>query len=157
MPGNAQSGTDNIKIFFLTEYVCVKFSREKLTDMLQKTCIRFGLSAAQINLAVVDSASIRKINRRFLKSAKNTDVISFDISEEGQQRFFDIVINAELALRQAEENRTSAESELALYALHGVLHNLGFDDTTPEAAEKMHRTEDLILQQSGYGIVYAAN
>jgi ssRNA-specific RNase YbeY (16S rRNA maturation enzyme) len=34
------------------------------------------------------------------------------------------------------------------------LHNIGFDDSTKEKAKKMHDTEDEILQQLGYGLVY---
>jgi ssRNA-specific RNase YbeY (16S rRNA maturation enzyme) len=35
-----------------------------------------------------------------------------------------------------------------------MLHNLGFDDSTPEQAEKIHSAEDEILRQFGYGAVY---
>ena len=37
---------------------------------------------------------------------------------------------------------------------HGLLHQLGFDDLQPEQARRMHREEDAILQDAGYGKVY---
>ena len=69
-------------------------------------------------------------------------------------KVFDIAVNAEMAQRQAQVAGHSAESELALYFLHGLLHNLGFDDATNEQASKMHKTEDEILEKFGYGVVY---
>ena len=59
-----------------------------------------------------------------------------------------------MAVRQANQRGHSSEAELALYITHGLLHNLGFDDSTKKQARKMHETEDKILQEFGYGIVY---
>jgi len=83
--------------------------------------------------------------------------LSFDLSEgDGHQskRSFELVINGELAIEEAELRGHSAEAELALYLTHSMLHNLGFDDSTQEQARKMHDAEDEILRQLGYGVVY---
>ena len=95
------------------------------------------------------------INQRFLDRTTATDVISFDLSDADDDcRTFDIVVNADQASRQANERQHSKQAELALYITHGMLHNLGFDDLNPEQAKKMHETEDKILQQHGFGLVY---
>ncbi len=62
-----------------------------------------------------------------------------------------------MALRQADLRGHSSQAELALYITHGLLHNLGFDDSTEDKAKKMHDMEDKILQQLGYGLVYNKN
>ncbi|MCD4830258.1 MAG: rRNA maturation RNase YbeY [Anaerohalosphaeraceae bacterium] len=144
-----------IKVAFCIECDCVKFSEDKLAEMLRQTCLRFGTVAAQINIAIVDNSGICEIHSQFLNSSKITDVISFDLSDDSRERLFDIVINAQLAEEKAGQRQVSPEAELALYALHGLLHNLGFDDIALSDAEKMHRTEDEILQEFGYGIVYS--
>ena len=59
-----------------------------------------------------------------------------------------------MAVRQANLRGHASQAELALYITHGLLHNLGFDDSTDSKARKMHDTEDNILQQLGYGFVY---
>jgi ssRNA-specific RNase YbeY (16S rRNA maturation enzyme) len=35
-----------------------------------------------------------------------------------------------------------------------LLHNLGFDDISEEDAQEMHETEDALLQELGFGIIY---
>jgi probable rRNA maturation factor len=69
-------------------------------------------------------------------------------------KLLELIVNGEMAVRQANLRGHSSEAELALYITHGLLHHLGFDDSTESQARKMHDMEDEILQQLGYGLVY---
>ena len=118
---------------------------------------RFGFSKATVSIAIVDDAEIRKLNSRFLNRKSTTDCLSFDLSDaKGPQspKLFELIVNGEMALRQANLRGHSSRAELALYITHALLHNLGFDDSTESPAKKMHDMEDNILQQLGYGLVY---
>jgi probable rRNA maturation factor len=126
-----------------------------MIEMVQKVTGQFGTRKARINFSVLGDKEITRLNREFLGRTGVTDVISFDLSDEADDlRIFDIAVNAEMAQWQAKTRDHKPESELALYFLHGLLHNLGFDDSTAGKAAKMHKTEDDILQKFGYGIVY---
>jgi rRNA maturation RNase YbeY len=70
------------------------------------------------------------------------------------KKSFDIIVNAQKAVSEAKKRGHSPQAELALYITHGLLHNLGFDDLTAKKAKLMHRLEDEILQQQGFGRVY---
>ncbi len=144
-----------IKVAYCIECECVEFSKDRLTEMLTAVCKRFGAVGTRINLAVVGSEAISKIGAEFLDDPNVTDVISFDLSDDCGEQIFDIVVNAQLALEKTAKKGLSPEAELSLYALHGVMHNLGFDDIEPGDAKEMHLKEDEILQQFGYGRVYA--
>ncbi|OHB55839.1 MAG: rRNA maturation RNase YbeY [Planctomycetes bacterium GWF2_50_10] len=145
----------NIKITIRDEAKAVKFNKARLGRMIESLCGRFKIKSAAINILITDSAGIKKVNREFLKSAKNTDVISFDLSDElDSRRVFDMVVNSEMAWAKAKKLGHSSEAELALYVVHGFLHNAGFDDLAAAKAKKMHRMEDLLLTEFGYGQVY---
>jgi probable rRNA maturation factor len=47
------------------------------------------------------------------------------------------------------------EAELALYAVHGTLHLLGYDDRRKADAKRMHDMEDEILSSIGWGPIFA--
>jgi len=126
----------------------------RLEKLVKAVCNRFKVSAATVSIAIVDNVRIRKLNKRFLNCNHPTDCLSFDLSDDKNRKSFELAVNAEMAVRQAKLRGHSAEAELALYITHGLLHNLGFDDTEKTQAEKMHRTENEILQQLGYGPVY---
>jgi probable rRNA maturation factor len=140
----------------------------KLRKLAKIACDRFGDIQTpdmkyEVSIAVVDDIQIRELNGRFLNRKKTTDCLSFDLSngnemepnaEKPTSRMLELVVNGEMAARQAALRGHSSEAELALYITHGLLHNLGFDDATPSQARKMHDAEDEILQQLGYGSVY---
>nr|QBM02907.1 endoribonuclease YbeY [uncultured archaeon] len=128
--------------------------------LVKLICERFQPCNVMVSIAIVDDAQIRKINARYLNRKSATDCLSFDLSDEQaseSDKSFELVVNGQLALKEAKLRGHNAEAELALYITHGLLHNLGFNDSTVKQAEKMHRMEDEILQQFGYGLVYNKN
>jgi probable rRNA maturation factor len=128
-----------------------------LETLIQTICDRFDVAEATISVGIVDDTEISALNQKFLDHEGTTDCLSFDLSDAqaaNGPRVFDLVVNGQMAVRQAAQRGHSSEAELALYVTHGLLHQLGFDDATPEQAERMHRTEDEILQHAGYGLVY---
>lgn len=135
----------------------VEVSLTKLERLVKAICKRFKLSAVTVGIAIVDNAEMSNVNMRFLNRKRASDCLSFDLSDEETPktaRSFELVVNGEKAIEEARLRGHSSEAELALYVTHGLLHNLGFDDSEPKKAKKMHDTEDEILQQFGYGFVY---
>ncbi len=148
----------------------------KLKKLVKSVCSRFRLAKATVSVVIVNDADIKRLNKQFLNRNAATDCLSFDLTDEqprlskrgnGKQqkkrvpgrgrsatKIFELIINGERAAQEANLRGHSGEAELALYAVHGLLHNLGFDDTTEAKAKKMHETEDEILQELGYGLVY---
>jgi probable rRNA maturation factor len=133
----------------------------KLKKLVKAVCSRFAgyptpETGYEISIAIVDDAEISRLNKQFLNRNCSTDCLSFDLSDDvpGSPKTIELVVNAEKALREAKLRSHSGEAELALYITHALLHNFGFDDYKTEKANKMHHTEDKILQQMGYGSVY---
>ena len=148
--------TAAISILLTDSYGKVGFDLTKLKRMIKALCERTGIERAIISIGIVNDADIKKVNRKFLKSSKNTDVISFDLSDakEDDRKVFDMVVNGQRATREAYARGHSQEAELTLYVVHGFLHNVGYDDLKPLAAKRMHKAEDEILQEFGYGRTY---
>jgi probable rRNA maturation factor len=146
---------DAIAISIVRTTDCVPFAPARIRDLVRFVCSRFRLRRALVDLSITDNPGIRRVNRRFFASSAVTDCISFDLTDPSEPgRCFSIVVNAELARRQARLRGHSARAELALYIVHGMLHQLGFDDLTVATAKRMHREEDRLLEQAGYGSVY---
>ena len=57
----------------------------------------------------------------------------------------DVVISVDTAVRQAETHNIALEQELALLAVHGILHLIGYEDETEAGAERMRVKEREIL------------
>jgi probable rRNA maturation factor len=128
---------------------------ERFKNLSIAICRRFDVTDAVVSIAIVDDKEITDVNEKFLQKSNTTDVISFDLTEpDASEKVFDLVINADEAARQAEKRAHPLNAELALYITHGLLHNLGLNDADEEDARRMHRTEDDILTEAGYGAIY---
>ena len=92
----------------------------------------------EIEVALVSDRVIARVHREFMGIPGATDVITFAHGE--------IVISPQTAQLYALEYRRPLAHELALYTVHGLLHLNGYEDATPRAAARMHRTQDRILQ-----------
>ncbi len=124
--------------------------------LVRAICRRFRLAGATVGITVMNDRLIRRLNGRFLKKNRCTDCLSFDLSEPRSEsgRVFEIIVNGQKAKREACLRGHSPRAELALYIVHGLLHNFGFDDSTSAQAAEMHAMEDEILRQQGFGPVY---
>ena len=116
-----------------------------------------ALLRARIGVMVVDDAQISRLKEQYFGFAQATDVISFNLTDENSdsvQLDCDLVVNAAVAHRQGPARHGSALAELLLYITHGLLHQLGYDDSGPDDAAVMHAREDELLGQLGFGGVY---
>ena len=133
----------------------IRCPRRRFVKLVRVICRRFRLANAVVSIAIVGNRHMRKLNIKFLNHKNFTDCLAFDLSENKKgPRLFELVVNGERAKSQARLRGHSLTAELALYVAHGLLHNLGFDDLQPKKAKMMHRLEDQILSNEGFGRVY---
>lgn len=146
-----------------TENICIEFDGDgdddidfqRLEKLLHAVCTEFHVLNVHIQISLVDDAQMIEVHQQFLNDNSTTDVMSFDLSDDYEdQSNFQIVVNCDMARRQAEKRGHSVLSELALYMTHGLLHQLGFDDHDPQDAQKMHEKEDAVLQSHRFGVIY---
>ena len=100
----------------------------------------------EVDIAIVTSRRIAALNRRYRQHAGATDVLSFDLSVPGAGMMVQVIVCADVAVREARSRRTGPQRELMLYIIHGLLHVMGYDDTTPQAAEKMYARQEELLE-----------
>ena len=120
--------------------------RKRLGGVIDFACRAEDADVAVVDVAVVTARRIAALNRRWLRHAGSTDVLSFDLTGPGDAGLVaQIVVCADVAVRESRRRGHSAQRELLLYAVHGLLHLIGYDDTTPPKAARMRvRQEELL-------------
>ena len=105
-----------------------------------------------VNLRITDIPEIRSYNRQYFGRDRETDVICFPFheedSEEGCFILGDVLICDEVARKEARSRNVSVTSELCLYAVHGTLHLIGYEDDTEEKRAEMFRLQEKILSKA---------
>ena len=136
-----------------------KISRGLLDELLEENVFELGIH-------LVGAEEMAQVNKNFLQHEGSTDVITFDYSETGRAGcpqpaargamrtsrpttplLGEIFISVDDAVSQAREFRTSWQSELVRYIVHGVLHLEGHDDLQPAPRLKMKRAENRLLKE----------
>jgi probable rRNA maturation factor len=117
-----------------------------------------GQRLAQVELTIVSAGEIAQLNGRFLGHAGDTDVLSFDLSDAAGAGptgiSCQLVVCGDVAQRQGRDRGTGPARELMLYVVHGLLHLMGYGDTTIRGGARMHAREDEILTAFGAGKVF---
>lgn len=115
----------------------------------------------ELAIHLVTAHVMAQINEGFLGHGGSTDVITFDYAEASSgevprprrlQQFTSPALSGEIiiciddAITQSREFRTTWQSELVRYVIHGLLHLHGYDDLIPAARRKMKREENRLLR-----------
>ncbi len=114
----------------------------------------------EVSVMFVDNEGIRQINKEYRDIDRETDVLSFPMTDEGEKftvdpetecyNLGDIVISLEKAAAQAEEYGHSLKREVAFLTVHSMLHLLGYDHERSEEEEKeMFGKQDIVLDTMG--------
>ena len=148
-------------IEILDEQQLLSVDADRMREVARRVLERFESNLA-LEILFTDDESIHDLNVRFLDHDYPTDVITFPLdAEEVHPDDEDdaaavaggsIVISVETALREAAERDVSPEVEVALYLVHGILHLVGFDDTTEEASSEMDRETGRVLSDLGFDV-----
>ena len=98
-----------------------------------------------VSIVFVDDEQIRKLHRDFLGVDSATDVLTFPLdgpdATTGGELLGEVYVSVDTARREAKRRGLDLERELSLYAVHGVLHLLDYDDVDPGARRTMRRKE----------------
>ena len=133
-----------------------KIAEALLTDL--------EIQEAELGVSLVAAREMTLINETFLQHEGPTDVITFDYSAGQALRLFqssskkngdrrdacptlhgEIFICVNETVSQSKKFKTTWQSEIARYLVHGVLHLLGYDDHLAAARRRMKREENRLL------------
>jgi probable rRNA maturation factor len=111
---------------------------------------QFQIADFEVAIHLVAAPEMARVNKAFLNHEGSTDVITFDHSEEACPKLHgEIFLCLDDAVKQATQFRTSWQSEVVRYVIHGLLHLCGHDDLKPAARRVMKREENRLLREIG--------
>jgi probable rRNA maturation factor len=113
----------------------------RLRPWLERLTAALVEGPASLGVRFASDRELHRANRDYRGKDKPTDVLSFPGEEtpEGGRHLGDVLISVPTARRQAEARGHSAERELRVLLLHGLLHCLGYDHEADQG--EMERLE----------------
>lgn len=111
-----------------------------------------------IGILVTSSREMQRLNKRFRKKDKPTDVLSFPpVSEFAAQTSGDLAISAQVAAANARRLGHATSDEIKVLILHGMLHLAGYDHEKDDGL--MARKEERLRKALGLpkGLIKRSN
>ncbi len=108
---------------------------------------KYNQAGQGVSIAFVGDATMRRLNKTYLDKDTTTDVLAFSDLEcedratgpETDKSLGEVIINYAQIKRQAKRYSKGISDELVFILVHGLLHLLGYDDSTKEGKEEMER------------------
>jgi probable rRNA maturation factor len=138
-----------IEINNTTKY---KIDEKSIKKVAAEFLRRRRLSRKDVSIAFIGDKEMRRLNRRYRKKDKTTDVLSF--AEEGEDAGFfgEIVISPAQIKKQARENGNTFKQELIFILVHGLLHLAGYDDCIEKDRINMIKLGEKFIKESRFKI-----
>ena len=121
----------------LAEGVKLPFPEKRAIKYAEKILPIVRYKKSGVCIFFVDDARIKRLNKKYRKKNKATDVLAFETG--------DIAISAETAEKNSRRFGSTPAEELKLCMIHGILHLSGYDDTSPSKRKEMRKMERRIL------------
>lgn len=142
-----------IQVFLADRQNRVRISKPKFIRWVRKILETLHWEQIALSVALVNDSEMRRLNRRFLGEDRPTDVLAF---EAGNTKLFpkpripllgEVVVSVDAAQRLAPGWGHSWKEELLLYLCHGILHLMGYGDSTKRLKAQMDKIQDKVLQK----------
>jgi rRNA maturation RNase YbeY len=101
---------------------------------------------AEITVVFMDHSDTVEMNRQFFSKNSTTDVISFNLEEQGDPIEGEIYVNVEQAREQAQHFGVTVETEIYRLIAHGLYHLVGYSDDSDSQRQEMTQHENKALE-----------
>ncbi|MBI4313437.1 MAG: rRNA maturation RNase YbeY [Candidatus Omnitrophica bacterium] len=126
--------------------------------LARRTLRRLKLSSAELSIALVDDAEIRRLNRIYRRLDRATDVLAFGqagaemlmrqrLPKDPPLLLGDVVVSVETARRRAGKPADALDREMARVLIHGILHLCGYDHHASGDRIRMHAQESALRKE----------
>lgn len=139
-----------------TNGIRTPLGRSGIVDATRATLRAQRVRDALMSITLLEPAAIARMNRRHLRHAGPTDVISFGFNRASERDpvVGDIYLCPDVARANADERRVPLREELTRLIVHGTLHVLGHDhpdDDGREASPMWAVQERVVRRLAGRG------
>lgn len=132
-------------------YSCSNIIRKKKLHQYVKFITQdLNLALRSLEINFIDSETIKEINKNFLSHDYSTDIITFNYSDVQNIIDGEIFISVDDAKENAKKFKVKFLEEIGRLVAHGILHLIGFDDTTPDQRKKMKNQENQLLKKNKF-------
>ena len=121
------------------------FANHNIINVCNSVLDNFSINNSEINIIISNDEHLRRLKKDFFDVDVYTDVISFNLEDDGEPIDGEVYISWDRINENAIELGQSSDSELKRIIIHGTLHLIGYEDQTNYQKENMTKLENKYL------------
>ena len=122
-------------------------NKRKIKNWLKDTIVNEKKKVGDINYIFCSKEYLKKMNNDYLSKNYETDVISFDFSND-KKISGDIYISSETVKKNSIIFNVCFNNELKRVMVHGLLHLLNYNDKSKQELKIMREKENFYIDLS---------
>ena len=123
-------------------------NKRKIKNWLKDTIVNEKKKVGDINYIFCSKEYLKKMNNDYLSKNYETDVISFDFSNDNKISG-DIYISSETVKNNSIIFNSGFNNELKRVMVHGLLHLLNYNDKSKQELKIMREKENFYINLNG--------
>lgn len=129
------------QLFVENAHAQYRIPRRETLKALRTVLRKEGSGYRLLNVVFINDRKSRQLNRKFLAHDYATDVLAFRL-DEGSGLEGEVYVNLDRARIQARKYGVTFKNEVMRLVIHGLLHLLGYKDSTRRAQLIMNRKQE---------------
>ena len=118
-----------------------------LKEVISRIFKKHKRAISSVNYVFCSDQYLLQINQEYLNHDFYTDIITFELSNRGDDLVADVYISIDRVKENAAQLGSPVFKELIRVALHGALHLVGFKDKSQAEKKRMRTEEDRYLSK----------
>jgi len=121
----------------------ISFKTKLIKNLIENLLFKHDVLDAKIAIILSNKILLNKLKKDYFNLNHFTDVIAFNLEQEGNPLDGEIYISIDDVLENSKQYKVTFNDEFKRVMIHGILHLLGFEDETNKQKNEMTELENI--------------
>ena len=131
----------------------LRISHKRVEQLCISVLTNEGHDSGEVTFIFTDDESLRGLKKQFFDMDVYTDVITFNLEDEGEPLEGEIYISWDRVKENAQTLKVDVDEELQRMVVHSSLHLVGYEDETLDAKAEMTQLEEKYLSLNSLALI----
>ena len=133
-----------IEINIFNKALNLKMEDSKVRELAHLVLNEACYDKINLNFIFCNNQTLNDFKLKYFNDDVLTDIVTFPIRNDSELEA-EIYISHEKAIQNAKEFKVSLNNEISRLIVHGILHLIGFNDTTKEKKKEMFEKQEQVI------------
>ena len=133
-----------IKITIFNKEPNLKIKDSNIRELVHLVLNKTSYEKINLNFVFCNNETLNDFKLKYFNDDVLTDIVTFPLRNDSELEA-EIYISSEMANVNAQQFKVSLNNEISRLIVHGILHLIGFDDSSEQKKKAMFKKQEQII------------